>query len=136
MNIINDVKWPDGIKEAVQKNDVETLKKIMKTADDFLSQFSPKIITVEELKSDLEKQENLVIFDLRDKNSFDQSSIKNSINVPYGIGLSEKIKVVGNNKIVLTCFAGKISLVAGDLLKKEGFDNVYALQGGMMAYNK
>ncbi|MDY1592101.1 MAG: rhodanese-like domain-containing protein [Methanofastidiosum sp.] len=108
----------------------------MKTADNFLSQFSPNIITVDELKTDLEKQEDLLIFDLRDKKSFGESSIKNSINVPYGIGLLEKIKVVGNKKIVLTCFAGKISIVAGDLLKKEGFDDVYVLQGGMMTYNK
>jgi len=136
MDIINDVKWPAGAKEAIQKNDVETLKKIMKTADEFLSQFSPKIITVEELKRALENHDNLLIFDLRDKKSFDQSSIKKSINVPYGIGLSEKVKASVNKKVILTCFAGKISIVAGDLLKKEGFDNVYVLQGGMIAYNK
>ncbi|KYC53385.1 MAG: thiosulfate sulfurtransferase [Candidatus Methanofastidiosum methylothiophilum] len=136
MNIINDITWPDGVKEAIGNDDVETLKKIMKTADDFLSQFSPKMINVDEFKKDLEKKENLAIFDLRDKKSFSEGSIKNSINVPYGIGLSEKIKVVGNKKIILTCFAGKISIVAGDLLKKEGFENVYVLKGGMMEYNK
>ena len=55
MDILNDVKWPEGVKEAIQKDDVETLKKIMKTADDFLSQFSPKIISVDEFKANLEK---------------------------------------------------------------------------------
>ncbi|KYC53592.1 MAG: molybdopterin biosynthesis-like protein MoeZ [Candidatus Methanofastidiosum methylothiophilum] len=136
MDIIKDVKWPEGVKEAILNDDVETVKKLMKTADDFLLQFKPKIITVEEFKTLIAKNEKIIIFDLRDTKSFGESSIRGSINVPYGIGLSEKVNSIGNKKIVLTCFAGKLSNVAGDLLNKEGFDNVYVLQGGMMAYNK
>ena len=136
MDILNDVVWPNGVKEAIEKDDVETVKKIMKTADDFLSQFSPQMITVEEFKNLLEKGEKLIVFDLRDKKSFNENSIITSINVPFGLGLTEKVRTAGTNKIILTCFAGKISIVAGDLLKKEGFDNIYVLKGGMMEYNK
>ncbi|KYC45714.1 MAG: molybdopterin biosynthesis-like protein MoeZ [Candidatus Methanofastidiosum methylothiophilum] len=135
MDILNDVIWPNGVKEAIEREDVEKVKKIMKTADDFLSQFSPQMITVEEFKEDLKNLENLVIFDLRDKKSFDDNSIKNSINVPFGLGLTEKVRELGTKKIILTCFAGKISSVAGDLLRKEGFSNVYVLQAGMMGYS-
>ena len=134
--MLKDVKWPEGVKEALEKDDVETVKKIMKTADDFLSQFSPQMITANEFKKLLEKGEKLTVFDLRDKKSFSEGSIKNSINVPYGLELYDKAKAEGNKKIVLTCFAGKISVVAGDLLKREGFDNIYVLKGGMMEYNK
>ncbi|NPV50263.1 MAG: rhodanese-like domain-containing protein [Candidatus Methanofastidiosum sp.] len=136
MDMLKDVKWPEGVREAIEKDDVETVKKIMKTADDFLSQFSPQMITANEFKKLLEKGEKLTVFDLRDKKSFSEGSIKNSINVPYGLEIYDKAKVEGNKKIVLTCFAGKISVVAGDLLKREGFDNIYVLKGGMMEYNK
>ena len=36
MDILNDVKWPKGVKEAIINDDVETVKKLMKSADDFL----------------------------------------------------------------------------------------------------
>lgn len=136
MDILNDVRWPEGVKEAIEKDDVETVKKLMKNADDFLSQFSAKLITAEEFRVDLNKRNDILVFDLRDKKSFNESPIKNSINIPYGIGLSEKVKVADNKKIILTCFAGKISKVAGHLLNEEGYDNIYVLEGGMMAYTK
>jgi|GEM_PF-954694 rhodanese-related sulfurtransferase len=136
MDILNDVKWPKGVKEAIINDDVETVKKLMKSADDFLFQFKPKIITVDEFKDIINNGGKIVLFDLRDKKSSNENPINNAINVPYGIGLSEKIKTLNDKKIILICFAGKLSIVAGDLLINEGFDNVYVLQGGIMAYNQ
>ncbi len=136
MDILNNVKWPEGVKEAIINDDVETVKKLMKPADDFLSQFKPKMISVEEFREIIINGEEIVLFDLRDKRSSFENPINGAINVPYGIGLSEKIKTLKNKKIILICFAGKLSIVAGDLLINEGFDNVYVLKGGIMAYDQ
>lgn len=104
--------------------------------------------TTEELKIDvptlstwLEEEKPVTILDIRPKSEREEWSIPGSIDAdayerlkagdPNALDLVELDK---SKPIVTICTAGKLSLIAAELLKRKGY-HVYSLEGGMKAWN-
>ena len=86
-------------------------------------------IELKEAKSLLE-DEGLLLFDVRDKNSFDQSHMKNAINL-NNQNIDDIVKKTEHKKsILIYCYKGISSQNVAQHFCNLGFENVYSLNGG------
>ena len=77
-----------------------------------------------------------LVLDVRSENEFIDGHIVNSINIPLAY-LNKRLDELGDNKerqVVVVCKSGARAKGACSTLKKEGFTNVCALAGGLMAW--
>ena len=86
----------------------------------------------------LVNQEDAIVIDVRPDAEFRQGHIVGSINVPQkqlesDLGRLQKYK---NKPVVAVCKMGQDSAKAGAQLKKQGFEQVHTLQGGLMAWQQ
>jgi len=82
---------------------------------------------------DMVNRENALVLDVRDKKEFDAGHIVDSVNIPYG-ALEGRLTELKNHKdrpVVVACKMGQHSGAAGTLLRKNGFDEVRRLTGGV-----
>jgi len=79
-----------------------------------------------------------MIIDLRNAETYSKGHIVNAKNIPYDeFDVShEKIAKLKNKPIVTVCDQGASSNKATTALRKFGFDNVYGLKGGMSAWSQ
>lgn len=78
------------------------------------------------------------VVDLRSPESFAGGHIVNAKNIPFD-ELDAKAEKLGNLKskpIVAVCDAGVTSVKAVDSLRKQGFESVYGLKGGMNGWTQ
>lgn len=81
-------------------------------------------------------RENAVVLDVREENEFLSGHIVNSIHIPLNF-LKERLADLEKHKgkpIIVGCRSGQRSATACSLLKKQGFEQVYNLQGGVAAW--
>ena len=71
------------------------------------------------------KKNNYIIVDVRTKEEYDESHVKNSINIPYD-EIDENTDLDKNKTIIVYCRSGARSKKAYDTLKDLGYD-VYDL---------
>ena len=81
---------------------------------------------------------NALVLDVREQSEYDAGHVINSKLIPLGklldrIGELEKYR---ERPIVAVCRSGQRSATACALLGKRGFDQVYNLDGGVMAWQK
>lgn len=79
-----------------------------------------------------------VVVDLRNKETFDRGHIVNAKNIPYdeleaGKAKIEKFK---NKPVVAVCDAGSTSTRAVAALRESGFVSAYTLKGGMNSWEQ
>lgn len=81
-------------------------------------------------------RENAVVLDIRQDNEFHAGHIVNAIHVPLGHLKDRKAELekYKSRPIITVCRSGSRSGQACSQLKKAGFDNIYNLKGGMMAW--
>lgn len=80
--------------------------------------------------------EEAIILDVREENEYIQGHILNSIHIPLNT-LSDKISRLEkyrNRPIIASCMSGNRSARACSTLKKNGFDQVHNLKGGVIAW--
>ena len=77
-------------------------------------------------------QNRALIIDIRDSESFNAGHITASKNIPQN-ELTRRINEITNidKSVILVCDMGNISPNAGESLKKEGFEDIYLLKGGI-----
>lgn len=92
-----------------------------------------KTITVEELKSKIDGHEDFQLIDVREDFEYETSNI-NGEHIPLAEVILEKDKVARDKPVVVHCRSGKRSAQAIMLLEREGFDNLYNLEGGILAW--
>tara|TARA_B100001250_G_scaffold265060_1_gene228545 strand:+ start:617 stop:1021 length:405 start_codon:yes stop_codon:yes gene_type:complete len=80
----------------------------------------------------LSNQDKSLIIDIRDSESFNVGHITASKNIPFS-DLSRRSNEINkdNRVIILVCETGGISPNAGEILSKEGFENICILKGGI-----
>lgn len=83
-------------------------------------------------------RESAVVVDVCEPKEFEQGHVPNAINIPLGslasrIGELEKYR---NKPIVVACRAGNRSVKGAITLSRNGFQSVYSLSGGLMAWQK
>ncbi|MEM7254978.1 MAG: rhodanese-like domain-containing protein [Pseudomonadota bacterium] len=80
--------------------------------------------------------EDAVVIDVRGDNDYKQGHIVNSVHMPYE-QLSRQTKKLERYKdrpLIMTCKNGQQGGAASRLLRKQGFQNVYHLSGGITAW--
>jgi rhodanese-related sulfurtransferase len=80
--------------------------------------------------------EDAVVLDVRSMAEFKQGHIVNAVNVPIN-SLGNNLKQLEKHRgkpIVAVCRSGSRSGAACNVLRKNGFENVKNLRGGMMAW--
>jgi len=85
---------------------------------------------------DLINHQNAVVIDVRNNNEYHDGHILNSIHIPQS-ALPQRLAELEKYKsrpIILGCRTGHRSGQACALLRKHGFENVYNLNGGIMAW--
>ena len=80
--------------------------------------------------------EDALVLDVRSESEFNRGHIVNSRNVPMDqlddqIGKLEKHR---QRAIITACRTGQQSAAAGSRLRRQGFENVYHLTGGLAAW--
>ncbi|MCO6412935.1 MAG: rhodanese-like domain-containing protein [Thiogranum sp.] len=86
----------------------------------------------------LSNREDAVFLDIREEVEYRAGHIPESIHIPMK-QLPDRVAELNKHKgrpVIAYCRSGSRSNSAGSLLKKHGFENVYNLGGGIMAWQK
>lgn len=77
-----------------------------------------------------------VVVDLRSKEEFAHGHLLSALNIERA-DLEKNIHQLKKNRpVILIGSIAKAALTAGMLLKKQGFEKIYVLDGGMVAWQK
>ncbi|MEK8015377.1 MAG: rhodanese-like domain-containing protein [Candidatus Parabeggiatoa sp.] len=80
--------------------------------------------------------ENAIVLDVREKNEYANGHILKSVHIPLST-LSDKMNTLEKYKtrpIIASCMSGNRSGRACSLLKKNDFEKVHNLKGGIIAW--
>ena len=81
-------------------------------------------------------RQDAVIVDVRTDKEYDEGHVTNSLHIPYGV-LADRLADLQKYKerpIILACRSGARSGQAVSILTKQGFEKVYNLAGGVLAW--
>lgn len=85
-----------------------------------------KNIEIPELQK---RKDEFIIVDVREKEEFEKSHIKNAINIPVGKINPEDFK--NKNKYLIYCRSGNRAKSVVKNLQKQGLENIYYMEGSM-----
>ena len=97
-----------------------------------------KEIDVQELKNKLDKGEKFYFIDCREQEEWDDAHIQGATLLPLS-EFQEKYEGVLPQKdatIVVQCRSGKRSMNACMFLLSKGYNDLYNLEGGILAWNE
>jgi rhodanese-related sulfurtransferase len=93
-----------------------------------------KEITAEEFKKWRDSGEDFQLIDVREDYEFEDYNI-DGILIPMGEVLERSNEIDRNRKVVVHCRSGQRSAtVIRALEEQKGFDNLYNLKGGILAF--
>ena len=80
--------------------------------------------------------ENAIVLDVRGDGEFGEGHIVNALHIPQGSlkDRLDKLEKYKKRPIISTCRTGHQSASACSLLRKNGFEKVYSLSGGILAW--
>ena len=82
---------------------------------------------------EMQRSEDLILIDVRDKEEFEKNHIEKALNIPYEDVMKHEIWNTKGKKIVLYCERGNTSLMLVKELAEKGIA-VKSLFGGIRAY--
>ena len=88
-------------------------------------------ITVEELKALMDKKEDFLLLDVREKSEYEICSIPGAKLIPMGDVVDKVGELDKDKAIVVHCHHGGRSARVAQYLKKNGFKQVVNLAGGI-----
>lgn len=83
-------------------------------------------------------RESAVIVDVCEPSEFQQGHLPRAMNIPLG-NLAARVRELEKYRqqpILVTCRSGNRSIRGALTLRKNGFEQVYSLNGGLMAWEK
>jgi len=93
-------------------------------------------IDVKELKRLQEEKADIQIIDVREAEELEICNI-NALHLPLGEIDNRKEEIPTNKPVILHCKSGRRSYMATLFLQQQhGFENLYSLHGGILAYAK
>tara|TARA_B100000575_G_C22914531_1_gene530880 strand:- start:29 stop:454 length:426 start_codon:yes stop_codon:yes gene_type:complete len=86
----------------------------------------------------LSKSKKFLLIDVRTKNEFNTKRLRNALNIDfYDKNFENNIKMLEKEKnLLIYCRSGRRSLIATEILSKNGYQNVYNLKEGIIALDK
>jgi len=112
-----------GVKYLIQK----------KANFDFYIYKIMKEISVQELKEKIDNNEDFQLIDVREEFEYEVSNL-GGVLIPLGGILIEADKVAKDKPVIVQCRSGKRSAAAIMQLEQLGYNNLYNLQGGILAW--
>ncbi len=95
-----------------------------------------KSITVKELKSWQDDDEDFQLIDVRENYEYEFSNL-GGLHIPVGVIVNHLTEISKDKKVVVHCKGGGRSAKAIELLQtRHGFDNLYNLEGGILAWKE
>ncbi len=95
-----------------------------------------KEVSVQDLKQKIDNNEDFQLIDVREDFEYEMSNI-NGENIPLAGILIEADKISKDKPVIVQCRSGKRSAVAIMQLEQQyGFDNLYNLKGGILAWQE
>lgn len=94
-----------------------------------------KEVTVQELKSMMDHNEEFQLIDVREPFEYEVSNL-NGLNIPLAGIVIEADKVSKDIPVVVQCRSGKRSAQAIMLLEQQGYTNLSNLKGGILAWKE
>ncbi len=95
-----------------------------------------KEITVVELKALIDSKANFQLIDVREQHEFDEANLNGQL-IPMGEVMDNVDKIAKDKQVVIHCRSGKRSATIIQVLEAQfGFDNLYNLKGGILAYKE
>ncbi len=99
------------------------------------------IINVQEANKIIEDNignTEFIILDVRTGEEYKVGHIENAINIDYKSSkFTENVGNLDKEKIYLTyCRSGSRSTKSAEIMKELGFDNIYMIEGGIVAWDK
>lgn len=92
--------------------------------------------TVTELKQMRDDGVDFQLIDVREEHEFDMCNIDGEL-IPLGNLLTDIDKIRKDVPVIVHCRSGSRSAAAiNELEKRFGYENLYNLKGGIMAYSK
>jgi rhodanese-related sulfurtransferase len=93
-----------------------------------------KEITVQEFKEMRDRKQDFQLIDVREEHEFEISNLGGEL-IPLGTIIQNKEKISKDKKVIIYCRSGSRSGAAVSQLEKQfGFNNLYNLKGGILAY--
>ncbi|MBI2462258.1 MAG: ThiF family adenylyltransferase [Candidatus Rokubacteria bacterium] len=95
-------------------------------------------VSVEEVRERLDRQEPIVLVDVRDPDEYREGYIDPAVNISRGF-LEFKIQDVypdPSTPLVLYCLSGLRSILAAKALRELGYENVASLAGGVRRWKE
>lgn len=105
-----------------------------------VKQFTPvkgvKNLNGKEFENELKRSENNAqLIDVREVHEFQQGRIVGAKNIPLG-EIGQKLEQISTDKpVFLYCRSGMRSKQAGKILSRNGYSQIYNLNGGIMAWS-
>ena len=101
--------------------------------------YANELWSVTQLKTKIDQSsEPLVLLDVRTAEEFESGRIKNSINIPHEILLSniDLVSEYNEDQLVVYCRSGKRASLVIEALEKNGFTNVVDIEGDILAWSE
>ena len=76
------------------------------------------------------KEENYLVVDIRDKDSYNQGHIEGAVNLTNDNIENFILDTAKDKSIIVCCYHGNSSQRAAQFLVNNGFNDVYSLNGG------
>jgi hydroxyacylglutathione hydrolase len=92
------------------------------------------LLTVQELKKRLDRGDDLVVLDVREKGKWDKGYIKGAVHIYAGHVERRLDEIPVDHPIVVVCNTGNHASLVASILRREGYREVYNLLGGMAAW--
>lgn len=86
----------------------------------------------------LVNREDAVIVDVCDANEYREGHIANALNLPLS-NLAGRINELTKHRskpLIVSCRSGNRSIAGAVILRKQGFEKVYSLAGGLTAWQQ
>jgi sulfur-carrier protein adenylyltransferase/sulfurtransferase len=100
--------------------------------------FKPKMvkeITVQEVKTALDNKANIIVIDVREQHEVDAANF-GAMHIPMGEIMERTAEIPTNKPVYIHCRSGSRSAAVCNALMNNGYDNVYNVKGGIMAWSK
>ena len=92
--------------------------------------------TPQELISEMEKRDDILLIDIRESHELAQGGIENSVHIPMG-QIPEKMGTLPKDKdLIVFCHLGFRSKQVRRYLQKNGFHRTAHLKGGISRWRK
>lgn len=92
-------------------------------------------IDAKELKAMIDAKEDFQLIDVREPYEYDIANLGGQL-IPLATIIDQADEIATDKKVVIYCRSGKRSASAiMELERRFGFDNLYNLKGGLLAYS-